>query len=179
MEGMKVDRCMSMIHFGESVKARVVSVNDEEAEVILAYRDEKILLLPPEMSWAPTSHDLRAEFKEGDDILVRILRYAANRGCYIGSTRRVAPAENNPYVKYAKGGINAEYSAEVTSLNSVDYPWMGRVKLSDGVTGWCAFDRSNSTFQIGDRVCVFAIDVDYERGEATFRLCHDRNQEIA
>ncbi|HEY3392091.1 MAG TPA: hypothetical protein VGK58_05250 [Lacipirellulaceae bacterium] len=174
-------RVFAVIEFGEIVKARVVFVNDGSAEeieecsasLVLAYQDEKILVMPTELSWVPKRIDLRARFKEGDDLCVKILRYAPNRGSYIGSIIRVAPAENNPYVKYATSGINAEYSAEVTSLHSFDAPGYGRVKLSDGVTGLIWFGPIRKSIQVGDTVRVHAIEVDYERGYAVFHLCND------
>jgi hypothetical protein len=165
-----------VIAFGDVVKARVVFFNERELEVFLEYQNESILVLPPEISWVSKPLDLRALFKEGDEVLVKILRYARNRGengCYIGSTKRVRPAEDNPYVSYARNGINAEYSAEVTALDSISAPGCGRVKLPDGVTGYCWFGPLREVLQVGESIRVFATEVDYERGYAAFALCDE------
>jgi ribosomal protein S1 len=78
---------------GKTVVARVTRV--EEYGLYLAYESQSLIVLIPDVSYEPIA-DLKAMFKPGDTVPVRILKYVEEKSMFKGTIKDAAGIPRSP-----------------------------------------------------------------------------------
>lgn len=150
-----------MIQAGQQVDAKVCRI--EAYGVYLQYREHEILVLAPDLTWAPR---MPAEtVRIGDVLRVRILAYVKATGVYRGSVR-VLDQAGNPYLKLAALAPGTVLSGRVRLVADDDIT----VELPDHMRGHLSRRKETSYLKCGDAVNVVVDEVHAEEEDVRLRV---------
>lgn len=135
-----------MIEIGSVIRARVVRV--ETYGVFLAYGEEDIFVVLPEISWHRIQ-DLRKALTVGEHLDILVVGYNYRNKQIIGSVRLLHP-EQNPYRDLSRLEPETVLHGKVVFLDSVSV----RVELENSARGNIPKNQLEIELKVGDSVDV-------------------------
>lgn len=153
-----------MITVQQVVLAQVTRV--EAYGVYFSVEDDTILVLLPELSWAPVVEP-RDAFPVGSKHQVLVTRYVPTQKCYVSSIVALDVA-NNPYLAMSQAP-DAEYAGRISSVTSESVS----VFLDNHAIGYIANDERTSRLRPGERVSVRVRTLDVPERQLWLELCEN------